>query len=83
MKRLETEAEFRAFFTPENEDKPEIHGGFALMHWAGSSEDEERLQKELKVTIRCIPDGDAYAEQGVCFLTGKPSARRVIFAKSY
>ncbi len=82
-KRLDTEAEFRAFFTPENEDKPEIHGGFALMHWAGSSEDEERLQKELKVTIRCIPDGDAYAEQGVCFLTGKPSARRVIFAKSY
>lgn len=83
MKKLETEAEFRAFFTPQNENKPEPHGGFALMHWAGSSEDEERLQKELKVTIRCIPRDDSFAEEGTCFLTGKPSKRRVIFAKSY
>jgi prolyl-tRNA synthetase len=82
-RRLETEEEFRAFFTPKNEEKPEIHGGFALMHWAGSSEDEDRLQKELKVTIRCIPHGDEYAEEGACFLTGKPSHRRVVFAKSY
>lgn len=82
-KRLNTLDEFQAFFTPKNADKPEIHGGFALMHWAGSSEDEERLQKELKVTIRCIPLGDEYTEEGVCFLTGKPSSRRVVFAKSY
>lgn len=81
--KLNTEEEFRAFFTPKNDDKPEIHGGFALMHWAGSSEDEDRLQKELKVTIRCIPKGDQYAEEGTCFLTGKPSHRRVVFAKSY
>ncbi len=40
-------------------------------------------QKELKVTIRCIPHGDEYAEEGKCFLTGKPSARRVVFARSY
>jgi prolyl-tRNA synthetase len=83
MKKLDTEAEFRAFFTPQNENKPEIHGGFALMHWAGSSEDEERLQKELKVTVRCIPRDDSFAEEGTCFLTGKPSKRRVVFAKSY
>lgn len=82
-RRLETEAEFRQFFTPDNEDKPEIHGGFALMHWAGSADDEDRLQKELKVTIRCIPAGDEYVEEGTCFLTGKPSHRRVVFAKSY
>ncbi len=82
-KKLETEADFRAFFTPENENKPEIHGGFALMHWAGSSEDEDRLQKELKVTIRCVPNGPEYAEEGTCFHTGKPSSRRVVFAKSY
>ncbi len=76
-KRLNSEAEFRAFFA---DDQP---GGFALMHWAGGSEAEERLQKELKVTIRCIPHGDEYAEEGKCFLTGKPSARRVVFARSY
>ena len=76
-KRLNSEDEFRAFFA-EGSD-----GGFALMHWAGGSEDEDRLQKELKVTIRCIPHGDAYAEEGKCFLTGKPSSRRVVFARSY
>jgi prolyl-tRNA synthetase len=76
-KKLESEAEFREFFA---EKAP---GGFALMHWAGSNDDEDRLSKELKVTIRCIPNGDAYAEEGKCFLTGKPSSRRVIFARSY
>ena len=82
-KRLETFDEFKAFFTPENADKPEAHGGFALMHWAGSTEDEEKLSKEFKVTIRCIPHGDEYLEEGSCFLTGKASLRRVVFAKSY
>lgn len=77
MTRLTSEAEFRAYFA---EDAP---GGFALMHWAGSSEDEERLSKELRVTIRCVPHGDEYAEEGACFLTGKPSSRRVVFARSY
>ena len=82
-KKLESMDEFKAFFTPKNEDKPEIHGGFALMHWAGSADDEDRLSKEFKTTIRCIPLGDEYAEEGTCFLTGKPSKRRVVFAKSY
>ena len=81
--KLETLEEFKAFFTPKNADKPESHGGFALMHWAGSNEDEDNLAKEMKVIIRCIPMGDEYAEEGICFLTGKPSARRVVFAKSY
>jgi prolyl-tRNA synthetase len=53
------------------------------MHWAGSSEDEDRLSKEMKVTIRCIPKGDEYVGEGKCFLTGKPSTRRVVFARSY
>ena len=82
-KKIDTLEEFEAFFTPKNAKKPEIHGGFALCHWAGSNEDEERIAKEHKVTIRCIPDGDEYAEEGTCFLTGKPSSRRVVFAKSY
>jgi prolyl-tRNA synthetase len=82
-KKLDTLEEFKAFFTPQNADKPEIHGGFAMMHWAGSAEDEDRLSKEYKTTIRCIPLGEDYVEDGVCFYTGKPSSRRVVFAKSY
>jgi prolyl-tRNA synthetase len=81
--KLDTLEQFVAFFTPQNPNKPEAHGGFALMHWAGNNEEEEKLSKEYKVTIRCIPLGDEYAEEGTCFLTGRPSQRRVIFAKSY
>ena len=44
-----------------------------------SAADEERLQKELKVTIRCIPF-DRPKEPGKCMVTGQPSAGRVVFA---
>jgi prolyl-tRNA synthetase len=81
--RIDTESAFREFFTPRNAGKPEIHGGFALCHWAGDAADEDRLREDLKVTIRCIPSGDEFAEAGRCFLTGRPSTRRVVFAKSY
>jgi prolyl-tRNA synthetase len=80
---IDSKEAFEAYFTPKNKNKPEIHGGFALCHWAGSNEDEDQIQKDYKVTIRCIPFGDEYVEEGVCFYTGKPSSRRVIFAKSY
>ncbi|MFO0944774.1 MAG: proline--tRNA ligase [Planctomycetota bacterium] len=78
---IDDHAEFEQFFTPKNPDKPEIHGGFARCHWADDPAVDEKL-KELKVTIRCIPE-DAPEESGKCVITGKPSQRRVIFAKAY
>ena len=83
MKKIDSLEDFKKFFTPKNENKPEIHGGFALCHWAGSREDEARLKQEFKVTIRCLPFDKAFQENGKCFLTQKPSSKRVIFAKSY
>lgn len=83
LREIATMDEFTSYFAPPKADEPGIHGGFAACHWAGTAEDEERLQKELKVTIRCIPDDERFARQGTCFLTGKPSARMVIFAKAY
>ena len=57
-------------------------GGFILAHWDGTPETEEKIKAETKATIRCIPlDGDE--TPGKCMVTGKPSARRVIFARSY
>ncbi len=57
-------------------------GGFFLCHWDGTTETEERIKEETKATIRCIPlDGDE--TPGVCMVTGKPSARRVIIARNY
>jgi prolyl-tRNA synthetase len=83
--RIDSLDDFRTYFTPRNQEKPEIHGGFALAHWAGTAEDERRLQQEHKVTVRCIPRDDAFSpeEGGTCFFTGRPSRRRLVFAKSY
>ena len=57
-------------------------GGFLLCHWDGTTETELKIKEETKATIRCIPlDGDQ--TPGVDMVTGKPSARRVIFARAY
>jgi prolyl-tRNA synthetase len=57
-------------------------GNFLLAHWDGTAETEQKIKQETKATIRCIPlDGDV--EPGQCVLTGRPSARRVIFAQAY
>ena len=66
-----------------DEFKVEIEkGGFILAHWDGTPETEEKIKEETKATIRCIPlDGDT--TPGKCMVTGRPSARRVIFARNY
>jgi len=66
----------------EFKDILENKGGFVLAHWDGTPETEERIKNETKATIRNIP---AYLpeEDGVDMITGKPSKRRVLFAKAY
>ena len=67
--------------------KEEIEkGGFLLCHWDGTTETEEYIKAETKATIRCIPfeaQDPSDLEPGVDLVTGKPSARRVLFARSY
>ena len=60
----------------------EKQGGFILAHWDGTSETEEKIKEETKATIRCIPF-DSPEEEGICIYSGKPSKRRVVFARSY
>jgi prolyl-tRNA synthetase len=57
-------------------------GGFILAHWDGTTETEEKIKEETKATIRCIPLEESQ-EEGTCIYSGKPSTRRVIFARSY
>jgi prolyl-tRNA synthetase len=57
-------------------------GGFIFAHWDGTTETEARIKTETQATIRCLPF-DFPVEPGVCMVTGKPSARRVLFAKAY
>ncbi|SDM04376.1 proline--tRNA ligase [Siphonobacter aquaeclarae] len=58
------------------------NGGFLLAHWDETSETEEQIKELTKATIRCIPL-NAPEEDGVCVFSGKPSKRRVIFARAY
>src|SRR5947208_12199489 len=78
---IESKHEFYDFFTPKNSAKPEIHGGFALAHWNGSREIEDKIKNDLKVTIRCIPVSDS--EPGRCIFTGQASKKRVVWANNY
>lgn len=73
---------FYQFFTPKNQEKPEIHGGFSKSHWCGSAACEDTIKEDLSVTIRCIPL-DEPNDAGQCICCGGPSEKRVIFAKAY
>ncbi|MEP2771303.1 MAG: proline--tRNA ligase [Fulvivirga sp.] len=57
-------------------------GGFVMAHWDGTAETEEKIKEETKATIRCIPV-DAKEEAGKCIYSGKPSSKRVVFARAY
>jgi prolyl-tRNA synthetase len=80
-REIDTWDEFSAFFTPENKERPEIHGGFAMSHWCDDEACETKINDALSVTIRCIPLERTGA--GECIICGKPSAGRVVFAKAY
>lgn len=74
-------ADFKEFFTPKNESKPEIHGGFASCYAVDEPVIEEYI-KPLKVTARCIPLAQNH-RSGQCIFTGKPTTKKIIFAKAY
>ncbi len=63
-------------------DTIENKGGFVSAHWDGTEETEEKIKELTKATIRCIPN-DAIEEIGTCIFSGKPSSKRVLFAKAY
>ena len=72
-KKVDTWEEFVAAIEGSN---------FVLAHWSGDKDVEAAIKEETGATIRCIPF-DQKPEKGVCIKSGKPSAGRVIFAKSY
>lgn len=56
-------------------------GGFALCYFCEDQIMGKKIQEELNVTVRCIPNEQE--REGVCFYSGKPAKRKMIFAKSY
>ncbi|MEI7685507.1 MAG: proline--tRNA ligase [Planctomycetota bacterium] len=81
-KKYRDEALFEVNSYDDFKTKLEEPGGFFLAHWDGTRETEDRIAAETKATIRCIPF-DRPKEAGVCMVTGKPSAGRVVLAKAY
>jgi prolyl-tRNA synthetase len=77
MVNIDTKEDFYAYFS-DNNPLP----GFALVHYNPKAQIEEQLQKDLNVTVRCIPL-DLGQEEGVCPFSGLPSSQRVVYAKSY
>jgi prolyl-tRNA synthetase len=78
--RVDTWDEFTAAFEGEG------GGGFVLAHWDGTEESEEKIGEITKATIRCIPIeplDPSDNEPGTCVYSGKPSEKRVVFAKAY
>jgi prolyl-tRNA synthetase len=57
-------------------------GGFLMAHWCGDAVCEEKIKEETKATTRCIPF-DQPEEVGKCVYCGKPSGKRIVFAKAY
>lgn len=74
IQKVDTYEEFKT--------KLETDGGFYLVHWDGTIETEAQIKADTQATIRCIPL-DRDEETGVCMVTGKPSAGRVVVAKAY
>lgn len=56
--------------------------GLLSAHWCGDGACERQIADETKATIRNIPF-DGHPETGKCIRCGKPSARRVYFARAY
>jgi len=93
MEEIQTNIYTKAFQFRENQTQKvddyetfkkqlDANPGFILAHWDGTAETEEKIKNDTKATIRCIPF-DSVEEEGKCMVTGKPSSRRVLFARAY
>jgi len=79
--RLTFRIESRADFDARLKEKTT---GMLLVPWGGDDDDEDRLQEETGVTLRCYPmQQDELPPEQVCPLTGKPSRIWAIFALAY
>jgi len=79
---IEGKNSFYEYFTPQNLEKPEIHGGFAVSSWCGEQACELKIKEDLAVTIRCIPF-EQKDQPGSCICCGKPGTCQAVFAKAY
>ena len=68
--------EFHAHWSKDNP-------GWLITPWAGTSDEEDELSKQHKITIRCLPIDKQDEPEAKCILTGKPTKSRAIWGRSY
>jgi prolyl-tRNA synthetase len=59
-----------------------VADGWAFAYWCESAECETKVKEDTKATTRNIPTNQPDVE-GTCIVCGKPSKRKVYFARSY
>jgi len=59
-----------------------VADGWAFTYWCESAECETKVKEDTKATTRNIPTNQPDVE-GTCIVCGKPSKRKVYFARSY
>jgi prolyl-tRNA synthetase len=59
-----------------------VTDGWAFSYWCESKECEAKVKEDTKATTRNIPLNQPEGE-GICIVCGKPSKRKVYFAKAY
>src|SRR6185503_1822766 len=59
-----------------------VKEGWAFGYWCESTECETKVKEETKATTRNIPFNQP-EQEGTCVVCGKPSKRKVYFAKAY
>ena len=57
-------------------------GGFVKCGWDGTNETEEKIKKDTKATIRCIPFNQD-TESLKCIYSDTQAKYQVIFARAY
>jgi len=62
--------------------KKVVQDGWAFSFWCESTECEKKVKEEAKATTRNIPL-DQPEKEGTCIVCGKPSKRKVYFARAY
>jgi len=62
--------------------KKVVADGWAFSYWCESKECETKVKEEAKATTRNIPFKQP-ADEGTCIVCGKPSKRKVYFARAY
>jgi prolyl-tRNA synthetase len=83
---LQRATEFRDANIHEPKDyadlKQIVTDGWAFSYWCESRECEAKVKEDTKATTRNIPFNQP-SEEGTCIVCGKPSKRKVYFAKAY